>query len=204
MSQSKVKKDKIFLDTEFHEYVKNGTPTIDLISIGMVREDDACYYAVCNSFNLNDAWNNEWLRYNVLKPIHQEAAGGQKTEYTVDRFMNEVLNGSKKFPYVKSRKEIRKDILDFVGDQPEFYAYFADYDWVVFCQLFGRMKELPVHFPQYCMDLKQMMTERGLDKQWKREALPEPEKSHNALEDALWNRDLYNIIVSQSRSATSL
>ena len=38
---------------------------------------------------------------------------------------------------------------------PKFYAYFADYDWVVFCWLFGKMIDLPKRFPMYCIDLKQ-------------------------------------------------
>lgn len=43
--------------------------------------------------------------------------------------------------------------------QPEFWAYFADYDWVVFCSLWGRMLDLPVGFPKYCRDLKQILDE---------------------------------------------
>jgi len=40
---------------------------------------------------------------------------------------------------------------------PEFYGYYADYDWVVFCWLFGKMMDLPKGFPMYCRDLKQML-----------------------------------------------
>lgn len=45
-------------------------------------------------------------------------------------------------------------------DKPEFYAYYADYDWVVFCWLFGRMIDLPKGFPMYCIDLKQALDEK--------------------------------------------
>jgi hypothetical protein len=46
------------------------------------------------------------------------------------------------------------------GKEPhEFYAYYADYDWVVFCTLFGKMINLPTGFPMYCKDLKQMLDE---------------------------------------------
>ncbi len=38
---------------------------------------------------------------------------------------------------------------------PQFYAYYADYDWVVFCWLFGTMMNLPKEFPMYCIDLMQ-------------------------------------------------
>ena len=41
-----------------------------------------------------------------------------------------------------------------------FYAYYADYDWVVFCWVFGKMIDLPEGFPMYCRDLKQMIDEK--------------------------------------------
>src|SRR5690606_9563560 len=71
-------------------------PTIDIISIGMVREDGQEYYAVSKEFNLKEAWNRYdikteqvsgdmrnqfpegiktkvyWIRENVLKPIFYE------------------------------------------------------------------------------------------------------------------------------------
>lgn len=43
--------------------------------------------------------------------------------------------------------------------KPTFYAYYADYDWVVFCSLFGTMMELPKGFPMYCRDLQQTKEE---------------------------------------------
>jgi hypothetical protein len=46
-----------------------------------------------------------------------------------------------------------------IYNQPEFYGYFADYDWVVFCSLYGTMMDLPKGFPKYCRDLKQMFDE---------------------------------------------
>jgi len=42
---------------------------------------------------------------------------------------------------------------------PDFYGYYADYDWVLFCSLFGDMSKLPKGFPMYCRDLKQMLDE---------------------------------------------
>lgn len=71
------------------------------------------------------------------------------------------------------------------------YAYFADYDWVNLCWIFGRMIDKPDYLPMYCTDLKQMMDECGLDKEWKRKNHPDPENAHNALVDANWNKDLY-------------
>ncbi len=86
---------RYFLDTEFIEgpqkkFFGSTKPTIDLISIGIVSEDDKEYYAVSKDFNLKEAWNRYnlvergnfgdpdenpelskeyWIRENVLKPI---------------------------------------------------------------------------------------------------------------------------------------
>ena len=75
------------------------------------------------------------------------------------------------------------------GDEkPEFWGYFADYDWVVFAWLFGRMVDLPGHFPMYCRDFKQVMDAYGI----LRDELPQkPKNSHHALADAAWLRDSY-------------
>ncbi len=73
--------------------------------------------------------------------------------------------------------------------KPEIWAYYADYDWVVFCQLFGTMTDLPKGFPMYCQDLKQWCDMLGGPK------LPEQGKGeHNALEDARWNRKAWDFL----------
>lgn len=84
---------------------------------------------------------------------------------------------------------------EIIYNQPEFYGYFADYDWVVFCWLFGKMKNLPKGFPMYCRDIKQMLDANALTENWKRENLPDPEGEHNALTDARWNKQLYDKII---------
>jgi len=66
---------------------------------------------------------------------------------------------------------------------PHFYDFYADYDWVCFCQLFGRMVDLPKNFPMYARDIKQIADELGKPK------LPEQKSTdHNALANAKWNK----------------
>lgn len=72
------------------------------------------------------------------------------------------------FCYPEQSRDIPKpEFLDrairfgWNAPHPEFYAYFADYDWVLFCSLFGRMIDLPNGFPMYCRDLKQMLDEKA-------------------------------------------
>ncbi|HMF60232.1 MAG TPA: 3'-5' exoribonuclease, partial [Vicinamibacterales bacterium] len=92
-----------------------------------------------------------------------------------------------------SREDIRDNVLRFVGgdESPEFWAYYADYDWVVFCWLFGRMIDLPKGFPMFCRDIKQRAVDLGSP------TLPEQsETEHHALADARWNREAWALLDS--------
>lgn len=152
---------KYFLDTEFIEDSK----TIDLISIGIVCEDGRELYRVSTEAQLHRA--NEWVRANVL--VHLPPYSD---------------------PVWSSRRKITCDVFDFVtGDKPIFWAYYADYDWVALCQLFGTMMDLPKNFPKYCMDLKQLSVMKGSPQH------PEQEGGeHHALADARWNLQLYRFL----------
>lgn len=164
---------KYFLDTEFFEDGK----TIDLLSIGIVAEDGREFYAVNAEADYERISNDPlaaWLRENVMPSIIEGDTPGI------------------------GRHQIRDRILAFVSDdpQPQFWGYFADYDWIVFCQLFGRMIDLPKGFPMYCRDIKQEMDRLGVH----RNDLPQVAGTvHNALDDARWNREAYQSIASRDK-----
>jgi len=150
---------KIFFDTEFIEDGK----TIDLISIGIVREDGEQLYLVSSEFDASKA--SQWVKDNVLKYIPPAA---------------------QKF----TKKEIAETVRNFVldeGNKPEFWAYYADYDWVVLCQLFGTMMDLPKGFPMYCNDLKQHQALLAPDLRFTKQN----SNTHHALDDAQWVRNSY-------------
>ena len=197
---------KFFIDTEFNEYFKqyklsglpigNKIPTIDLISIGIVCENNKTYYALNKECNLLDAWNDEWIRNNVLYSIYNNL------DFNIEKIASFSYAGMQYIfdTYGYKKTEIASYIKIFVYNNSkdsniEFYGYYSDYDWVVFCWLFGRMIDLPQNFPMFCIDLKQIMEHCKLDNEWKIKNCPEPKGEHNALIDALWNRDLYNKIV---------
>lgn len=184
---------KYFLDTEFHEYKKDGVDTIDLISIGIVDENGREFYAVSNEFDIDAAWKNAWLRENVLETMFNwHYSDGN---LTLSVFKSLVAAGG------VSRQEIAARIQAFVptntGVKPQFYGYYADYDWVVFCWLFGRMIDLPKGFPMYCRDLKQMYDEFEQPDMKDRGDYPKQEKEHNALDDAKWNLRLFQYLEGQ-------
>lgn len=159
---------RYWVDTEFHEDGK----TIDLISIGIVAEDGRQYYAVSKEFNRDYAIQaNPWLVDNVIAHLPEDPTD----------------------PAWKWRCDIRLDLLRFCDPRnfgkPEFWAYYADYDWVALCQLFGKMIDLPEDWPMYCMDLKQWAKMLGDPE------LPEQGKGeHHALADALWNRKVWGFL----------
>lgn len=203
---------KFFIDTEFKEYHKQHrvlsfpvgypTPTIDLISIGIAVQrwpntKPYTYYALNKECHLHEVWADKWLQENVMLPIYQENVSGDARNHIDFTFptMKSIFQSRG-----KTKEMIANNIVSFVracqrnNETPiEFYGYYSDYDWVVFCQLFGTMMDLPVGFPMYCVDLKQIMDEKGLTKEWKREYCPESDE-HNALSDALWNAKLFNLM----------
>lgn len=104
----------------------------------------------------------------------------------------------------ESQKETTKKLIAAFKEDIEFYAYYADYDWVVFCWLFGKMMDLPNGFPMYCRDLKQMMDDKripddkgrlvGLQAMKSNPNYPKQTDEHNALADAKWNKKLYEFL----------
>lgn len=183
-----------FLDTEFYEDGER----IHLISIGIVREDGRELYIENSSFDWDIVPADEtgdWLRENVKWHLQYYTKPEDKGTHAI---FNQNRN---RFAALAPKETIGKYIERFVeGIKPQFYAYFADYDWVVLCQLYGRMMHLPKGFPFFCMDLKQMMEERGLSGHWKRTTCPDPVGEHNALVDARWNKQLYETIKIHDRT----
>lgn len=169
----KLHRMKYFYDTEFHE---DGN-TIDLISIGIVCEDGRVYYAVSSEADYVRISKNSWLMENVMSSIDYE-------ETDLYREIRPIG------PAVRTREQIRDDILAFVGDDcPEFWAWYADYDHVALCQLFGKMIDLPENFPMFTRDLRQ---------HWEYKECPAMPKQavgeHNALEDAKHVKLMYDYL----------
>jgi hypothetical protein len=182
---------KYFFDTEFIEQ----PGSIELISIGIKAEDGRTYYAVNTECDCSKA--SDWVKENVLMKL---------PEYSGKSY-NDLRSGGGSHYKKKTIQDIKSDLLMFCGqhtnglsavEQCEFYAYFADYDWVVFCWIFGRMIDLPKGFPKWCIDLKQMMWERGLRSEWKDQHVPKNENEHHALADAEWGMELYQQIIKHS------
>lgn len=165
---------KFFMDTEFITGFKKPIPFlptigrwnkpeffIHLVSIGIVDESGREYYAISNDFNPKLA--DKWVKENVLSKLPKRYVFFQSSS-------PREKEGARLW---KPNQQIKMDIIEFMGggidsdqadylyvpEDTEVYAYFADYDWVVFCSLFGRMIDLPAGMPMFCLDIKQMLDE---------------------------------------------
>jgi hypothetical protein len=148
------------LDTEFYE--RGHLHPVELISIGIVGEDGRTFYAVNKDFDWQKVPYDHWLVEHVF-PILGDNPNTLKT-----------------------RRQIKAELTNFFARDlvPQLWAYFADYDFVVFCQIFGTMLDTLPQMPQLCLDIEQMRITLGLS----RAVYPNKvEPEHNALNDALWD-----------------
>lgn len=165
---------KYFLDTEFIESGP-GRP-IHLISIGIVAEDGREFYAINSDCPL--AFANDWVKANVLPHLNHT----KETWLPLEEIARQVEKFCRAY--------------GFDGTQ-EFWAYYADYDWVVFCQMFGTMMNLPNGFPMYCNDIKQWASQLENPK-----LPPQSTTEHNALNDARWNREAWEYLAALHASTS--
>jgi len=147
---------RYFYDCEF---IETGV-VIDLVSIAVVDESGREYYAVSTGFDPAPAI--PWVRANVLDKLPSPAD-----------------------PAWRSRDRIRDELHAFLtepGERVELWAWFAAYDHVALCQLWGDMRSLPRELPRFTKDLRQLWDDVG------RPPLPEPGADrHDALADARHN-----------------
>ena len=168
---------KFYFDTEF---IEDGRVILPL-SIGIVSEDGSEYYA---EFAETPLWHaNEFVLKNVL-PNLKSYSPVETNNHLIsnDYTITNIPPGNR----AKYTENIKHEILAFCGESPELWAYFADYDWVVMCQIFGRMVDLPRDhgWPMICLDIKQEMIMADITKK----DIPfDQSETHNALDDARWN-----------------
>lgn len=215
---------KYFLDFEFIEgfhkpLFGKRRHFIDMISVGIVSGDGKReYYAISTDFNPKDA--DDWVKKNVTAKLPDRHA----EQGSFPRQMMEAA-------LWKPEKQIAGEILQFLGCEREdgnwhapegieIVGYYADYDWVLFCSLFGRMIDLPKGMSMFCIDLKQELDRKvhGLNNndflhafhinraltfeeklkfvKEKNPKYPAQTNEHNALADARWNYELYKFLQS--------
>lgn len=161
---------RIFYDTEF---IEDGR-TIDLISIGMVRESDGAeLYLINREMPFGPISRHSWLMKNVTP--HLPVRMGHSDPWDM---------GHPDYRRVVFRERIAHEVRRFIMDtpDPQLWAWYGAYDHVALAQLFGSMIDLPTGIPMWTNDLRQEVRRLG-DPQ-----MPEQDGGeHNALDDARHN-----------------
>jgi 3' exoribonuclease, RNase T-like len=114
---------KFALDCEFID-----TPTAsECISLALVAADGRELYV---EFEYPEAEITPWLAKHVV-----------------------LMLGSDKVSFKQAAAMIREFVGGSRFDQPEFWAYYAAYDWYWFSRVFGGFMEFPDFYPMLCRDL---------------------------------------------------
>lgn len=167
---------KYFYDTEFYEDGER----IHLISIGIVAEDGREFYAENADFDWGIVPDDHWIQENVRPHLQGIAASYFKSDIAM---------------YVK--EFICNNPSDWTNNK--LYGYYVAYDHVVLAQLFGRMVDMPHGMPWWSVDLKQMIEHDPHRLANLSNTVKQDGTQHHALEDARWNKDLYEKIIDWSR-----
>lgn len=154
--------NQIFFDLEFFDNA--AARRIDPISIGLVKRDGSEYYAEFADF----AWDSAtpWLHTYVVPQLK----GGA---------------------YVKSRQQIAREIIQFVGTRPAFFGWYCAYDFVCLMQLYGALINRPQDWPFLPYDLRLIA---GLLRHGPVTIAQDRRTQHNALADAKWIKQVWELL----------
>ncbi len=165
---------RVFYDCEFLEDGR----TIELISIGMVRESDGAeLYLVNRDMPVKRIKKHQWLMKNVVPGLPKPA--GDWNLHMPTSWLFDYRN-----PAVQPLPEIAARVRRFITDtpDPQLWAWYGAYDHVALAQLFGPMVNLPNGIPMWTNDIQQEAQRLGNPQ------MPEqPSGTHNALADARHN-----------------
>lgn len=184
---------KIFFDTEFTGLYKD----TQLISIGLVSEDNREFYAEITDFNNKNI--DEWIKENVLLN-------------TVEYGNVNVLDicSSENDYYVGTKQDIANYLREWLMqfNDIQLVSDVCHYDMVLFIDLFGTAFDLPQNINASCHDINQDISQlydlsekEAFD--YSRELILSGHNisiegaKHNALYDARVIKCLYEIIESE-------
>lgn len=127
---------------------------------------------------------NDWVRENVLPHLNVDPREARRGRWDAACRIAEWV----------------KQVCD--ATKPRFIGYYPSYDWVCLCQHWGTMDQVPKGWPIRPECLMQMADELGVPNDW----FPKQSGAeHHALADARWNRELHQLLCSESaRLATRL
>ena len=162
-----------FIDFEFHET----KTTIEPISLGIAVDapGDPVRYIEFDFDEPVVRAENPWVVANVLP--HLEWAPDERMDF----------------------EEAKIAIYNTIAtdSRPRFWGYFSSTDWVLFYRIWGRMLDLPTHFPRHCMDVRQLFEHLGRPEGCRP---PEPPNAHHALVDARGIRAFHRNLMAYAQA----
>lgn len=173
---------RVFYDCKFVE--RGRELPIQLVSIGMVREDGHEMYVI-NEECLSNVVKHPWLSVNVVPELPIAFDGPYIFQWDKEH---------EDYPNVMAMDALQLVVFDFLTKglelgPAELWAWYGAYDHVVMCQTFGSMAELPPGVPMFTHELQQ------LHEEYPQVTLPpQPVRRHNAMHDARWVAEAFRRI----------
>lgn len=155
---------RIYIDAEFAEFGRD----IDLISYGACDQNGRVFYAEANDFDIQKC--SPWVKQNVLNQL------GTVPSMT----SNEIADTFALWVAMSLTKE---------DNRPQFWGYFAAWDWMLTCQLYDGFMDLPSGWPQNVMDIVQESIRLGV-------RIPAQQtERHRADRDAIWTKESHDFLI---------
>lgn len=186
---------KLFFDTEFTGLHKDTT----LISIGIISEDNKCFYAESTEY-AKEQCCDEWIKENVINKLIIE--GNQDLYNILKNVGATFLAGT--IEYI--RDELKKWLKQF--DTVQFVSDVSHYDFVLLIDIFGSAFDLPENVSPSCHDINQDIAEYfnisekeafDLDREniikKLRGQINSVTYQHNSIYDAYVIKTIYNYVV---------
>lgn len=175
---------RVFFDTEFTGLHQNTT----LISIGLVDEDGATFYAEFTDYDRSQV--DSWLQINVIDNLILD----DSVFLDIDTETNSTN--------VKAGSEfIAHSLKEWLSkyDSVEMWSDCLAYDWVLFCNLFGDAHNIPDNVGYIPMDVCTLLKVKGVDPDISREEFIDETidgVKHNSLYDAKVIKACYDKLIN--------
>lgn len=182
---------RIFFDTEFTGLHKNTT----LISLGFVSEDGRYFYAEFTDYDKSQV--DSWIKENVIDNFILS-----DMEVNTSR-----CNTLRELSSKGSKSYVVEDLKIWLSQfrEIEIWSDYLAYGWVLFCDIFGTVFDIPENIFYIPFDICTVFRMLGFNPDINREefigeealenikrVFKGKEQRHNALWDALVNKECYN------------
>lgn len=182
--KQKNKKFNLYFDTEFTGLHKNTT----LISIGIISDNNKTFYAELTDYDKSQV--DDWIKTNVISNLLFE-----------DEKKNIVISDDEKKYQIKGdSKFLKTHLTEWLSkfSEVEIWSDCLSYDWVLFCDIFGTVFDIPKNVYYIPFDISTLFKLKRIDPDISREEFTgtnDNKNKHNALFDAKVIKKCYEKLV---------